>query len=218
MFMRIGLRPALAATVVTAAIVSSTAGTAMAAAPASQGKDTNAVAKRGQVTKFAATSTFKIKLPKGDHAVLTDPGVRFLNADGKAVGGMTRLDIKDKAGHIHKVTWSLKGDRLTQKVSGVKGSTVEGVVVRPTTPGQVTTRMDWSCFMDGAGASRAESVLLLVSRGLRKAAGRRCRPPGLSSAGRHRQPRAFPTTASKDCCSCFSDGYSPPSRLSAHSP
>ncbi|KAA6222019.1 hypothetical protein CP973_08675 [Streptomyces albofaciens JCM 4342] len=150
--MRIGLRPALAATVVTAAIVSSTAGTAMAAAPASQGKDTNAVAKRGQVTKFAATSTFKIKLPKGDHAVLTDPGVRFLNADGKAVGGMTRLDIKDKAGHIHKVTWSLKGDRLTQKVSGVKGSTVEGVVVRPTTPGQVTTRMDWSCFMDGAGA------------------------------------------------------------------
>ncbi|MFI0257903.1 hypothetical protein ACH4OW_02525 [Streptomyces sp. NPDC017056] len=34
----------------------------------------------------------------------------------------------------------------------MKGSTVEGVVVRPTTPGQVTTRMDWTCLQDGTGA------------------------------------------------------------------
>ncbi|MFH9420769.1 hypothetical protein [Streptomyces sp. NPDC017529] len=73
-------------------------------------------------------------------------------ADGKAVGGITRLDIKDKAGHIHKVTWTLKGDRLTQKVADVKGPTVEGVLVRPTTPGQATTRKDWTCLQDGTGA------------------------------------------------------------------
>ncbi|WP_199930861.1 hypothetical protein [Streptomyces sp. CB02923] len=132
--------------------MSATAGTAMAAAPASHGKQTLDVAKRGQVTEFAATSTFKLKLPKGDRAILSDPGVRFLNADGKTVGGMTRLDVKDKAGHVHKATWTLKGDRLTQKISGVKGSTVEGVAVRPTTPGQVTTRMDWTCFTNGATA------------------------------------------------------------------
>ncbi|WP_030680059.1 hypothetical protein [Streptomyces rimosus] len=107
---------------------------------------------RPAVTKFAATSTFTLKLPKGDHAVVTGPGLRIINADGKVVGGMTRLDIKDKAGHVHKAIWTLKGNRLTQKVSDVKGSTIEGVVVRPAKPGQVTTRMDWTCFMDGVEA------------------------------------------------------------------
>ncbi|MEN2423038.1 hypothetical protein AABB02_33620 [Streptomyces rimosus] len=148
--MRIGLRSALAATVVTAALVSSAAGTATAAASAPQGKEGNAFAKRGEVTKFAATSTFKLTLPKGDHAVITDPGVRILNADGKAVGGITRLDIKDKAGNIHKATWALKGDQLTQTIADVKGDTIEGTVVRPTTPGQITTRIDWTCLSDGA--------------------------------------------------------------------
>jgi hypothetical protein len=144
--MRLGMRSALTATVVTAAIVSSTAA-AVADTPPKQD-----IAKRGQVTRFAATSTFDLTLPKGDHAVLTDPGVRFLNADGKTVGGMTRLDIKDTAGHIHKATWTLKGNKLTQKIADVNGSTIEGTAVRPTTPGQMTANFDWKCFTDGATA------------------------------------------------------------------
>ncbi|GGU00707.1 hypothetical protein GCM10010289_21790 [Streptomyces violascens] len=125
----------------------------MAASLAPQDKPANAFVERGKVAKFAATSTFKLQLPKGDHAVLTDPGVRFLDADGKVVGGMTRLDIRDTAGNIHKATWTLKGDQVTQTIADVKeGSTIEGTVVRPTAPGQITTRMDWTCFMDGVGA------------------------------------------------------------------
>ncbi|WP_438295860.1 hypothetical protein [Streptomyces sp. HUAS TT7] len=64
---------------------------------------------------------------------------------------MTRLDIKNTAGHTHKATWTLKGDQLTQTIADVKGATIEGVVVRPTTPVQLTTRMNWTCFMDGVG-------------------------------------------------------------------
>ncbi|MFH8410996.1 hypothetical protein ACH4FX_40435 [Streptomyces sp. NPDC018019] len=156
--MRIGLRSALATTVIAAAIVSSTAGTAMAAAPAPQGKAANVFAKDGEVAKFAATSTFKLNLPKGDHAVLTDHGVRFLKADGTLDGGMKRVDVKDKAGKIHKATWTLKGDQLTQKIADVKGSTIEGVVVPPTTQGKVTTRTKRSnsnCFWDGVATMGA---------------------------------------------------------------
>ncbi|UQA91322.1 hypothetical protein [Streptomyces halobius] len=134
------------------AIVSSTATTAMAAAPASQDKPANVFVKRGQVAKFAASSTFKINLPKGDHAVLTPRGLRVLNADEKVVGGMTRLDVMDKAGHVHKATWSLEGNQLTQTIADVKkGSTIEGTVVRPTPPGPVTVLVNWNCFWDGVG-------------------------------------------------------------------
>ncbi|MFH8405255.1 hypothetical protein ACH4FX_10825 [Streptomyces sp. NPDC018019] len=150
--MRIGLRSALAATVVTTAIVSSTAGTALAAAPASQDKPANVFVKRGQVAKFAATSTFKLNLPKGDRAVLTPRGVRFLDAKGQVIGGMPRLDVKDKDGHIHHSKWALEGNQLTQTISDVNGATIEGTVVKPTTPGRIEARIDWNCMMDGTGA------------------------------------------------------------------
>jgi hypothetical protein len=151
--MRIGMRSVLAATLAAAAIVSTSAATATAAStPTPQHNATSVFAKRGQTTKFAATVTFNINLPKGDHAVLTAPGVRFIDAKGQAVGGMTRLDVADTSGHIHHTTWTLKGDQLTQTISGVNGSTIEGVVVRPTTPGQMTANFDWDCFGDGVTA------------------------------------------------------------------
>ncbi|WP_043264708.1 hypothetical protein [Streptomyces sp. CT34] len=125
----------------------------MAAAPASQDQPANVFVNRGQVAKFATTSTFKLNLPKGDHAVLTPRGVRFLDANGQVVGGMARQDIKDTAGHIHKATWTLNGDQVTQTISDVNGSTIEGTLVQPTAPGQVSARSGgWDCIMDGAGA------------------------------------------------------------------
>ncbi|MEV5592252.1 hypothetical protein [Streptomyces sp. NPDC052496] len=154
--MRFGVRSALATTVAAAAIVTSMAATATAAAPASQGKPANPFAKGGEVAKFAATSTFKLNLPKGDHAVLTDRGVRFLKADGTLDGGMKRVDIKDKAGKVHKVTWTLKGDQLTQKIADVKGSTIEGTVVPATTQGKVRAkRSNSNCFWDGVATMGA---------------------------------------------------------------
>ncbi|MGD3112638.1 hypothetical protein [Streptomyces sp. YGL11-2] len=106
------------------------------------------------MAKFATTSTFKINLPKGDHAVLTPRGVRFLDANGQVVGGMARQDIKDTAGKVHKATWTLNGDQVTQTISDVNGSTIEGTLVRPAAPGQMSARsIDWDCIMDGAGAA-----------------------------------------------------------------
>ncbi|KOT90400.1 hypothetical protein ADK86_26225 [Streptomyces sp. NRRL F-5755] len=173
MYMRFGVRSALATTVAAAAIVTSMAATATAAAPASQDKPAKPFAKGGEVTKFAATSTFKLNLPKGDHAVLTDRGVRFLKADGTLDGGMKRLDVKDKAGKIHKATWTLKGDQLTQKIADVKGSTIEGTVVPAAAPGKVATRAKRSnsnCFWDGvatigAGLGAAGGVIAAPASG-----------------------------------------------------
>ncbi|MFF4694874.1 hypothetical protein [Streptomyces chattanoogensis] len=113
---------------------------------------------------------------------------------------MTRLDIKDKAGYIHKATWTLKGDQFTQTIADVKGSTIEGVVVRPTTPGQVTTRMDWTCFMDGVGAVGGGIAVAAGVAGGLETGGASLAATGASSMERQRQrqPRASPTTVFKD--------------------
>ncbi|MEV4441380.1 hypothetical protein AB0K09_20615 [Streptomyces sp. NPDC049577] len=76
------------------------------------------VAKPGEVTTFYRDTLWKFPLPKGDRLVsVRGGGVQIQGADGEALMSLAPESIRDTAGGVHKVTWTVEGgDTLRQHI------------------------------------------------------------------------------------------------------
>ncbi|WP_370417670.1 hypothetical protein AB8O64_02730 [Streptomyces sp. QH1-20] len=116
----------------------------IAAAPAtaadSSGQTLDKVlAESGKTTTFARDTAWSFTKLQGDHHLAADKegGVSIEDGKGEKLLTMTPKPIKDMDGHLHKVTWTVKGNTLYQHVDTPQ-ATLKGVVA-PT----VTTYGFW---------------------------------------------------------------------------
>lgn len=122
---RTGIATGLAAT---AALIAA-APSATAAAPSGQTLD-QVLADSGKTTTFARDTAWTFSQLKGDHHLAADKdgGVSIEDGKGEKLLTMSPKPIKDTAGHLHKVTWTVKGNTLYQHVD-TPNATLKGAVV-----------------------------------------------------------------------------------------
>ncbi|UNO38672.1 hypothetical protein [Streptomyces sp. MST-110588] len=97
------------------------------------------LADSGKTTTFARDTSWTFSKLKGDHHLAADKdgSVSIKDGKGEKLLTMTPKPVKDLDGHLHKVTWTVKGNTLHQHIDTPK-ATLKGVVA-PT----VSTRGFW---------------------------------------------------------------------------
>ncbi|MGV4928001.1 hypothetical protein K2224_39055 (plasmid) [Streptomyces sp. BHT-5-2] len=101
---------------------------ASAAAPSGQTLD-RVLAESGKTTTFARDTAWTFSKLKGDHHLAADKdgGVSIEDGGGEKLLTMSPKPVKDAEGHLHKVTWTVKGNTLYQHVD-TPNATLKGVV------------------------------------------------------------------------------------------
>ncbi|MEV5598290.1 hypothetical protein [Streptomyces sp. NPDC052496] len=110
------------------------------AATASSGQTLDQVlAPSGKTTTFARDTAWTFSKLKGDHhlAAGKDGSVSIEDGKGEKLLTMTPRPVQDLDGHLHKVTWTVKGNTLHQHVD-TPNATVKGVLAP-----EITTRGFW---------------------------------------------------------------------------
>ncbi|MBF6049782.1 hypothetical protein GO001_32145 [Streptomyces sp. NRRL B-1677] len=120
---------------VTVPVINSAAGSTMYVARTSTtapGTGTGTGSPDVKPAALAATTTNTVDMPKGTHLTAYKGGVRAIDdSDGSTIATILPGTVKATDGTTHKINTSVDGNKVTQIIDGVTGSTIEGTVTPP---------------------------------------------------------------------------------------
>lgn len=126
-------QPWTADATVTVPVVNSAAGSTMYIAhtgPNAPGSGTSSVDV--DPTALAKTATDTMDVPEGGKLTAYQGGVQVIDAGGTVIATVRPGTVTDADGTIHKVSFTVNGNDVTQTIEGVTGDTVTGTITPPT--------------------------------------------------------------------------------------
>ncbi|MFE4856872.1 hypothetical protein [Streptomyces sp. NPDC056670] len=129
-------QPWTADATVTVPVINSTAGSTMYVAHTSATGPNTGTGTTDQDVKPAAlakTTTSTVDMPKGAHLTAYKGGVRAIDdTDGSPIATILPGTVKATDGTTHTFSVTVDGNKVTQTIDGVTGTTIDGTVTPPT--------------------------------------------------------------------------------------